>query len=1427
MAKRCKVCKRSYPDKEPTCPFCAKAKKKNPFDDDDQDDVPAPKKAAKGKGPAGKARRPADEDSAVNLDEDVMDVEVVEEPEEVPSAKGKGGKKAARPVDLDDPVSGIEIVEDAVEEVEEVEEPPAPRGRMATPSKPAPEAPKASPKKPAAAPTKLAPRQAQPTKLASRNPAKTMLAPQDAGDEDVIDAEVEGPPSGTKPAAEAPKPAAQPPGKKPAAPTSLAPRQAQPTTLAPRQAQPTKLANKSPAPTMLAPPEDLEESVGSTEGQVKPRTPRADSPTSEMPLLEIPAGGEKAAGDDEVVDIGEADAIDLGAEPSGKKGGSKGTPSRRGSGSDLLDDEVLVEGASEVNLGAEPAKGERPSGLDLIAEAVESGIDLGREPAKEPAAADEDVVDILGGGETVEEAEKPAAEAATDEEAASVLADEEAAANLLSGESSAVDLGSDPVVKNPFAGDSSAPASGKSGAAVDGEEVGIVDVDEEAGVADVSEAAEEDEEGELVGAGAGKGKGKGADKAAPRPRYGRRWLGGTVLGLLLGAGAVAGLWYTDKVKIPDLDKALGKADTPGTGATARPKTGQVEPPLGGGALAQEQKARKEAEARVKALSKQLADAKYLDKKPEDALKKALADLDRNKKEAKDLAAGMKDKDTLVAAMQADLKKAGYDAASEKELPAQLKKLIGDRGKDATIVDAVVAQLKVERDQVAKSVKALADARAAAQKSLDAVTERLAAALAKDRLKDKTPAEGVDLLAGDLKATETARAKLADFVKAVRDRLRKARHLDGAADKDEMVLAALDKVIDQAVSPLVLALGQVTNTLGGTTSDLARGLVKAFDTAKVTAQREADLAYYKAREPLVTSPEKMLDRWANLLQDPDRKDAADLAVKATRDAKWVANQDVRAGAEAKAKAHYVVGLALRNQLKYAEAKKELTEALAGPEKAADAAWRAEARRVLKDMTDSAAYYKRYDALKEEGRFDKMLAELQAGREVSADKGSLLALGSLVHLDKALQSGKKLSAKDPEVEAALKDARQAVAAGAAEEGNYSLGRIDEELGDTGGALKHYEVASKYKGRKDLASVYRLALARVLLRPRPAVVVEEEEKPLARPEKKPDDKPEDKKPDDEKPAKKPADKKDDEEKKPEKKPADKKDEEEKKPEKKPADKKDEEEKKPEKKAADKKDEEEKKPEKKAADKKDADEKKEEKKPADKKKDKDEEKEEQARLARPASPLAALLVSGTVLITEDEEDEDPVKNKNADKAKELAEEVIQMGDPRGYLMLGQALTQKAQWTKGLMMYVKGLELLMQRDKGIKDKRVIDDLRRLVDEHPAFNRPDTLKPPQPLIAERHYNAGLNFYWERRYARAEAEFAKAVQNFGKDARYLYYLGLSRLMQNNRTKIAAAYEDFRQAARLEQTGNPDATDVSAALERVQGRPRRILARFRSE
>ena len=65
---------------------------------------------------------------------------------------------------------------------------------------------------------------------------------------------------------------------------------------------------------------------------------------------------------------------------------------------------------------------------------------------------------------------------------------------------------------------------------------------------------------------------------------------------------------------------------------------------------------------------------------------------------------------------------------------------------------------------------------------------------------------------------------------------------------------------------------------------------------------------------------------------------------------------------------------------------------------------------------------------------------------------------------------------------------------------------------------------------------------------------------------------------------------------------------------------------------------------------------------------------------------------------------------------------------------------------------------------------------------------PDPVQGEKHYAAGLRNYFSGQFAAAERELLEAYRNNDQDARYLYFLGLSRLPQEG--KRPAAINNFQ-------------------------------------
>lgn len=89
------------------------------------------------------------------------------------------------------------------------------------------------------------------------------------------------------------------------------------------------------------------------------------------------------------------------------------------------------------------------------------------------------------------------------------------------------------------------------------------------------------------------------------------------------------------------------------------------------------------------------------------------------------------------------------------------------------------------------------------------------------------------------------------------------------------------------------------------------------------------------------------------------------------------------------------------------------------------------------------------------------------------------------------------------------------------------------------------------------------------------------------------------------------------------------------------------------------------------------------------------------------------------------------------------------------------------------------------------------------------------------YTRAIDLYFTGRYADAEAVLTKVTQQDPADARYWYFLGLSRLAQEK----AGAPEAFQKGAEQEARSLPPARELNAALEKVQGTARRTLNGFR--
>jgi hypothetical protein len=192
---------------------------------------------------------------------------------------------------------------------------------------------------------------------------------------------------------------------------------------------------------------------------------------------------------------------------------------------------------------------------------------------------------------------------------------------------------------------------------------------------------------------------------------------------------------------------------------------------------------------------------------------------------------------------------------------------------------------------------------------------------------------------------------------------------------------------------------------------------------------------------------------------------------------------------------------------------------------------------------------------------------------------------------------------------------------------------------------------------------------------------------------------------------------------------------------------------------------------------------------------------------------------------DEDEIAAaKRLKESVDLAMELIKSPNAQtrgeGYMILGIAQARQGKKTEGLKNFVKGLEL-------IYPGAATADLVKMIETHPAFGQPDVALNANPPLAEKHFGKGLDFFWSKKYADAEGEFLKAVSFYRNDARYHYFLGMARWLQGTKDKKAQADFDFQQGVQLEQTRQPGIREINASLERVQGDLRKVLNSYREK
>jgi hypothetical protein len=1242
---------------------------------------------------------------------------------------------------------------------------------------------------------------------------KKAKKPKDQGDEeDVLSAdEAEVVEEAVEEAEEESPGAGAAPKKPPAQPTKIG-RAPQPTKIA-RAPQPTQLAKKSPAPTMLQPDaegttpakkqdsgdEHIDELEEVVEAEEPSKPPKKSASMPDLSLDKPEAAGQEAAGRPEVTDddlfaeeeVFEAEA----ASGPGKKTPTPGVPadedvlaskdvleaveggsgSRVGADLDFLSSEDLGKAAddaedrtelidqplgkaeadepteltskaalerrslegtkddesSAVDLGKEGST-ERPSGVDELAEALESGVDLGAPEKKKPdVESDIDLTpmieegrakaldsDIFAGG-------KGKAGAAEEEELGKTAALEEEAVSEVEDEEK--------------------PAAGKGAKAAAAEE-------------EITESAEEEEEEKAVA----KKKGGTAVAARPKkPNYLGRWVGGFVLALLVLFVAFGGMWFfspgmleqglelipaspNDNKGVVGNIPAYRKAKADLTRLESAHKQAETD-------LQQERDKVVKATNDANLFRKQVANLKGSEKAALNAknllIKEKVAPADAKISDLPKLIGKIitdrQEADKFRTEVADTLEKNNILEKDKLDLPS-FEKAVKDLGESKASLGAVNKKLEEAKikEPGAKGVDELIATRKQIGDKLGAVDKALADAMVKD-----PGAKGVLELIATRKKLEGERSDLDMAINQAYKELESAKAAP-PGDPKKVLVTAIKTLRSRAESPLVAPVSQLVSSL----SKLGTGTGKLVESGFNTAALLTEVNYYRLREPLILTPVKQLDTWMALLQNRSFRSPKSLSA-AMKDAAWVRSKDAKAGADARAKAIFVIALGLRNQEKYAEARGALGQAVKEAAGLTNAPWTKLAAQAFKELTDSSAYYvPQTAALEEQGNLKGALDVVDSGLKAIPGDGGLLARRGLLRLEAARAQGKAAAEVQDAVRRDADAATKNPAAAAA--GFFALGQLEEALEHWTQAESDYRKALKaHTGAPEEANRYRIALARLLLLHDTVPTVAAPSAPSAVPpiqEKKKD----------------------------------------------------------------------------ASEQKKLD--KQEKK--DQKKD---EKEEKAAIGAshpspltPRPSLAAALLGLTVtgLQPGDDDEETPQAAARLKESIDLANELIKSSNPKtkgqGYMLLGQARAKQGKRTEGLQLYIKGMNMVQP---GIQNK----DLDRMIQEHPAFQTPDTLTRPNAFLAERQFGQGLHYYWNKRYAKAEENFKAAVGFFKEDARYYYFLGLARYHQKGQLKRDAAVFALEQGARMEADNHPSASEVNLSLERVQGNLRRFVDQFREK
>ncbi len=607
-------------------------------------------------------------------------------------------------------------------------------------------------------------------------------------------------------------------------------------------------------------------------------------------------------------------------------------------------------------------------------------------------------------------------------------------------------------------------------------------------------------------------------KPAPPPNYGRRWFGGVVLGTLLTAGAVGGVWYMQPELLTEYAGKSPNAPKDSTGMILKAMLEKdYDTVINNVKDTSEDKfllLRGEAKFRKFVIGKKEVIAPA-DAKEKDVVE-ALKDLERDDKFAYRQAVRLLDEAKNKAGLKVleDIK----DVAKLKDL-AEVRKVVLASLDDAKTLDKakddlVVAKMLAKKDDFQEAVltKVIQDVKktndilethkiaetgadgvaklSTAKKDVDVKIDAVDKILVDQKLA-KQGAEGVTLLVEsrdkfkkDFDDTKVDRDDLEMVVKESYKEFEDGKIVEQAGKEARKELVAASKLArKKAESPLALPLEQLARTFGGLGTDAGGALSVVFDrTAK-----DVELATFKLREPLIEGPAQQLETLAKLLLQRDYKDAADLD-KAAKTATWVLDKEAGSPPEIRGKALLVQGLSARNQEKFEEARVALGEASKELQKANAAPWGDLAQRVQADLVDPNKYYlpriaEQYNkGLDEVEREKPGLAKTSFEQAVTEAEQALRALPNhpLVRVQRGL--AKLHAARKGELTAdVLAQLRQDIDAGKSDpkakaEATFLAGLLEEATGNAAAAETQLREAVRIadpaqKGR------YLLALGRLL--------------------------------------------------------------------------------------------------------------------------------------------------------------------------------------------------------------------------------------------------------------------------------------------------------------------------------------------------------------